>query len=618
MLAAPTADLVAQGEISCESPSAVASWLNENGGKLFNAGERTTPAVVWFHKEFAGLLPKLAEHYARRLTLNQDQLISWLEFFYRYAHFASLEAPASERERGQRQYLEKNRLLSREEEAQARSQLKLAGRLMTLDHPLVMIFDDLDWIYRDEASALRLARMLLEFGKLVPNSLAIIGMNQDTWEETFEKGLPEAVRDRLTAHECRLEGVPRTEWRAFLSARAKPVEASQERLCSIVESLERTYPDVPVLMPRKLIRAACRLWHQPAQEKSTPRVFPRPEVATPPRVETTPVTAGSSNSPGPMPWATAMNDLRELIHTKAQQPAASRPPSPFIDVSADPSRAKTPSASPAKKPELTPEFQSFISGLRERAADKEAYHPHGQAHAGGQRAQTNATGVIDRPQGPSVSVKAPANGTTPFHSASAKPAPVTPEWVASRLRAVKMDLAQAPITVELPLLRRLIHTTGERFPAIIQDTTGSPNDPLSELRWRFQQSEIHFGFHPYEDTHFWRRLVSLTAERARDLRERDKTRVKLVAFARRAEEEIFASWNTCEQDSIDLQFCDVIFLSDHQLASVYAVDRLLASEEVPERHESVFAQLSGELNFFWKLITRPVWTLVSPIHRTAP
>ena len=41
-------------------------------------------------------------------------------------------------------------------------------------------------------------------------------------------------------------------------------------------------------------------------------------------------------------------------------------------------------------------------------------------------------------------------------------------------------------------------------------------------------------------------------------------------------------------------------------------------EEVDkEEREAVFAQVSGELDFFWKMITRPVWTLVSPISSPA-
>lgn len=612
LLADATSELVSEGKIPCQSPASASQWLRDHSWKLFDHAEREKPSVEWFRSEFANLLPAVVERYARALKLDRAGLAPLLECLHRYASLSAVSAPASDRRESQRAFLEDaNVLKCQGGEAGARSGLEMIGRLVSLQIPLVLVFDDLDWFYRDEASALRLARMLSEFGRLVPNSFAIISINEDNWKQTFEKGLPEAVQDRLTSSVCRFEGVPRGMWAEFLATRAMDEQSDSGDLKGLIAAVERAYPNEATLMPRTLIRAASKAWGELAPMKESLRVAKSEPEST---SEISEVLLSESNSEPVIQWADAIGNLRSLIHSRESEPPkpgrTAQPETPFIDVSSSSESFH----SEEKKPELTPEFRSFLSSLRARATDKTGYLPQAQDEA--ERARLRSELILHgrSPDEP----KSASQGEEPSLKVRPMLPVIAPEEIAARLRAIKVSLADAnadSLEVSQTKLRRMIQVAGTLFPAIMQDTIGSPNDPLSDLRWRFQQNEVNFGFRPYEDTDYWQRNVAETADRARDLRQRDMTRMKLVVFGHANEGDIFPSWDVTEDAGNDLQFCDVILLTDHQLRSVYAVDRLLENEDDPEQREKLFAQVSGEIDFFWKVVTRPVWTLVSPLNR---
>ena len=209
LLASATGALVSEGHIPCNSPATASQWLLENSVKLFDHGEEGNPSVSWFRAEFPRLLPEIADRYARDLDLDRCLLMSRLEWLFDYAMLSATDHSFSERRDKQRELLNDAEMLDVQGESAARREWSWLGRLISQQRPLALVIDDLDWAYRDEATALRMARMLAEFSRMVPNSLALLSVNEDTWRETFEKGLPEAVVDRLTSFICHLKGVPR-------------------------------------------------------------------------------------------------------------------------------------------------------------------------------------------------------------------------------------------------------------------------------------------------------------------------------------------------------------------------------------------------------------------------
>ncbi len=615
-------------------------WLRQNSEELFQKSEKPHAAVSWFRRESGELLPQIAQHYARLLPSAPEQLETSLDFLYQYGLLASA---SSGDDGGQDVFLRTARLLQAEEkESMDRSKLQLFGQLLTLDVPLAPIIDEIDWIYRDQTSALHLARMIVDLKKLIPNSIALVCINRDTWQESFEKGLPEAMRDRLTSHACKLDGVPRKLWSPFLHARANTESDQGDEVRLLADKLSDAHRDTESLMPRKLLRAASQLWMPPITgEQAAPPVFTKPipevqvEAKAEAEVETQPVPSrteplaepsrdGKANA---IPWAAAMGDLRTLIKNRAQETPQEASASPSITLPSQPSGkdAAAQTDSPTKKIEITPELRSFMSQLRERALEKRRDFlgtpgptpTPTSPPAPEDRQDTDPRAEADHGAPAIAEHAAPQTHSNGRPANRATPAALTPGKVNTRLRQIKLEFAKSPNSIDLTRFRRLIATAGQLFPAIAQEETGSPNDVAGELRWRFQQSEVNFGFRPYDDIPYWQRLNAATALRARNLRERDMTRVKLAVFGRQTDEETFAAWNTSAESAGNLQFCDVVFLTDHQLTAIYAIDQLLSEEVDAEHHAQVFGQISGELDFFWKMITRPVWTLVSQLNRSA-
>jgi hypothetical protein len=278
---------------------------------------------------------------------------------------------------------------------------------------------------------------------------------------------------------------------------------------------------------------------------------------------------------------------------------------------------------PVAKPELTPEFRSFLSSLRARAEDKEGYLPQDQPQTPEERAYERSQLILHGREGDSTESREPndvrpSDDETEKVTVSAKDRADTTNY-RTRLRELKLHFAEAAgqLPIQLFRLRRLVEQAGNLFPAIKQEVSYGSASFVGEVRWAFQQSEVTFGFEPFDEAVYWKGLVQSVAERVRTLRENDMTRGKLAVFGRTREEDSFPSWELDEQASNDLQHCDLILLTDHQLMAIYAVDELIAEEIREEDREAVFAKVSSELDFFWKMITRPVWTLVSPVSRTA-
>ena len=621
-LANATSELIAEGAIPCESPATASNWLSEHSRKLFDANEASNPSVQWFKSEYDSLLPQVVNRYARTLDVDASVLSIWLDWLFRYSSLSAGEGNWSDRRAAQDAFVLESELFETlEDESIAKAGIRVFGRLMTSEMPLIFAVDDLDWFYRDEASALRLARMLSEFSKWVPRSLALISVNEDVWKETFVKGLPEAVRDRLAAYTITLKGVPRSLWNDFLSCHAEPSDVATNDLERLTLAVTDDHADETRLMPRQLIRAAAMAWLAEAPEEeqveavSSERKIVVDDAATTPapdRVKETQervddsdeaAIAQKEDEASASLWVNAMGDIRSLIDSRQSK---------TVTASSGASATDEATTLP-EKPQLTAEFRSFLSSLRARSDDKKGYEPqvkHTAAELEGTVSPGKARSELIRHGNAGGPLPEPV--ALPVGSSNRTIAP----WIVARLREVKASLVGSSDLnrIHLGRLRQLIIAGGERFPAVEQDLSGTSSNP-SGVRWIFQQSEVNFGFEPYSDEAFWKRLVSNTASRARDLRESEKTRVKLVVFQRADDESSFPSWSHSDAESMDLQFCDVVSLSDAHLLTLYSLERLLADEPDTQRREDSFMQLSGELDFFWKMVTRPVWAVVSEFSK---
>ncbi len=643
-----TSDLIAKGKIPCDAPAAAAAWLSENGSKLFDHAEAGNPSVAWLRDNMDEILPELAQAEAQAAGSDVNATKEWMAWLFDYAQLSASPDSVEGRRHDQRTFLESSDLVRAvADEARARSALRLLGRLLTKERPLCLIFDDLDWFYRDEASALRLARMISELSTLIPASVTIISINDDIWEETFVRGLPNAVLDRLTTHTYALKGLSTQECRAFLLARCSHHELAHGTLESVSAEVEEALGGEEHVTPRVVLREAGRAWDDlihddivesaPLPETNEPddQRAPEPMKAEAeieePVSEKKPVAAQAPTGPhdpeAASSWSNALGDVRDLIRQRGQSAAAPERRSPFTAVqpqSASPEPSQPAPGAESNKPELTPEFRSFLASLRARAEDKQGYMPQPQGPSSSPVPAEQTLSGNGHPSSPEID-------PTPFSDPVVVPkpgpqmGPFTPSpnqedpSIQSRLRSLKVDYVTSNVAgqIDLDRLRTLIETGGYLFPAILQEFPQVTGEASPDVRWRYQQNEVNFAFRPYRDQAYWRALVEAIAGRARLTRERDKSRVKLVVFALANDEEVFPSWKVTEEEALDLQFCDVVILTESHLATLYAVEQLLAAEPDADKRESIFMKTSGDLDFFWKMITRPVWTLVSQFSRGA-
>lgn len=593
-------------------------WLRDHSTQLFAKTTNPHATVRWFHQQSNELLPKISRAFASQAGFPEERLHTWIKFLYQYGLHTPAEGSteALSGSAAQCQHLRNApSLTSQANRLQVRSDLQLLGHLLTLELPLAPIFDHLDWVYRDQESSLQLTRMILEFGKLVPRSLSLIGMNEDTWKASFIPALPSALMDRLTAQQCRVSGVPKKLWTDFLRKRAAVPGTDEASLDSVAQRITQTHSQEDAIVPRRLIREACQLWAEcapqspvaapkksvpeapifakPQTQGSPPATSPVPRSMTPASPETRRPTPDQSTLPSEAtrPWSAAMGDLRSLIQKKTSDQETAK-------ASEAPSQATPEPPKETTTPVISDAFKNFMA---KGQADDAAPSSPGQS----KESSGSPAGTI-QPNG-----QARTSDTPPIDHTQA----VSPAAIQLRLRKLKHermgDAAGAPIDVNC--MKRLIQLAGQRFPAISQQIgDGQP----TECQWRFQQSEVHFSFHSHEDTAYWRKRLARVAQRAQELRKSERTRVKLAVFARRGEESRFEAWSTSEDETNHFQFCDLVLLTHAQAATINAVDQLLKETPEPNR-ATVFSQVSSELDFLWKMITRPVWTLIDPRDRHA-
>lgn len=572
ILASATSRLIAEGQIPCDSPAVASKWLAENSRKIFDGSHEDNVSVDWFKQEFPKLLPPLSEALAKGNGLDERDVAVWLDWMFRYASAGSTGRSFAERKHLQRPLLHDTEFLGNiQDDLAAKTSLRILGRLISQTSPVVFLFDGLDWFYRDQCSAMKLARAIDEIARLIPGSLCLVSVNEDTWRETFVAGLPEAIQDRLTHYSVRLDGVPRGEWSAFLANRASLYDEAKE-LVPAVASIVYESSQEDSLTPRLLLRLGARKWMTnhaapvPSENASSPAIG---EVL------------------GGIRQLISMRDLHQQTGQVAKTASEFR-------------REIHPVQPSTSAPGLTNGLRTFLARVKSRAEAKEDYLPTGDPNndLSSQRREMILRGkhATDEAGNPSGLDDSTGND---------------PRKRFLRLKGAFLDDGTSSV-LDHARLERLLETAGDLFPAITKQRISIPGlNDCQAMFWRFQQNEVYFGSRPLEEHDYWKKLVGCTASVARRKREQERMRIKLVVFGVTSVPEAFPSWKMEPFETPDLQFCDRIVLSPSQLAGVYAADRLLTEAPNEKARADAFFRVSGELDFFWKSVTRSVWNLVA-------
>ena len=169
------------------------------------------------------------------------------------------------------------------------------------------------------------------------------------------------------------------------------------------------------------------------------------------------------------------------------------------------------------------------------------------------------------------------------------------------------DLILHPGT-SIPIIQNAIcalaKAAGDRFPVVTLDEPKIADDSTA-VRWSFEDNEILFGNQPGRDSIYWKKLSTFASDRSKN----DK-KIKMIVFSA-AEDPVDV--DTILQGKDDLiGIVDFTVLDRDSLASLYAAHRLIEDKAISgsvsseEGGKDILGKLAGELDFFWKRITRPL------------
>lgn len=173
------------------------------------------------------------------------------------------------------------------------------------------------------------------------------------------------------------------------------------------------------------------------------------------------------------------------------------------------------------------------------------------------------------------------------------------------------------LKVNWPMIANVVRVAGKRFPVVTYDDLELPGlGGRSLSRWRLQGAEMIFGLEDFGDERYWKTVTSFVVGRVAELTAaasqigQPSPQIKLLVF--KGDMEAAPLAGLLQQDVIPSALrthLDVVHLDNRSLASLYAMNQILTdTESAPGGGDlhGVMTSLAGELDFFWKRITRPL------------
>lgn len=173
------------------------------------------------------------------------------------------------------------------------------------------------------------------------------------------------------------------------------------------------------------------------------------------------------------------------------------------------------------------------------------------------------------------------------------------------------------LKVNWPMIANVVRVAGKRFPVVTYDELELPGlGGRSLSRWRLQGAEMIFGLEDFTDERYWKTVTSFVVGRVAELTAaasqigQPSPQIKLLVF--KGDMEAAPLAGLLQQDVIPSALrahLDVVHLDSRSLASLYAMNQILTeTENAPGGGDlhGVMTSLAGELDFFWKRITRPL------------
>lgn len=241
--------LVESGEVPSQDLEGALTSLKESPVEVFDFHDEGASVAQWTRSQYQALSPKFVSVIANSSGASTSDVSSWLNILFRF----SICAPGEVARLGE--------LMDAVfgEMSRFRSGTGYSGafisflKIVTLTEKVVLILDEVDGLFGNEESALKVASHLISIRQAAPKTRVLISVNDDVWESSFLPGLPMGIRDRL--EDCQVRLGPLDQDTAVDLLKSRDPEKGDQ----IFERLEL---EGSRFYPRAVLRRAREVWDQ--------------------------------------------------------------------------------------------------------------------------------------------------------------------------------------------------------------------------------------------------------------------------------------------------------------------------------------------------------------------
>ena len=214
LLALGLKPLLISGEIPSHDREGALFAIENRPIETFDFHHQQAATAHWTQANFEVLGPRLASELSEVSHCGLRESAYWVDLLFRYA------TTPPER-------VERTRQLSEAVFADlqglgtsvAEDRLQSLLCLMSLVHPVVLVFDETEGLSNQPEAGLRVAAFIAQIRQACPGLTVVLSVNEDVWETGIVPLMPGGLRDRLTQFEVSLDALSRTDAKTLLQSR---------------------------------------------------------------------------------------------------------------------------------------------------------------------------------------------------------------------------------------------------------------------------------------------------------------------------------------------------------------------------------------------------------------
>lgn len=314
------AELIRTKRIPCANPDAAIQALRERSLELFDLNNPQQAVGQWFVEHFERLLPVTSGLLAEMTGISPEAAMVWMRALCAYSQGETDgDAQRGEHLRWSLEQGDSKGVMAggmniltapNLDESFFKDRLVQLLRLYSLVQPVVLVIDHLDAVHGHAAQTMRVATVISELRRLLPRVVIVVSMNQDLWSGSFQRYVPSALEDRLSAEMVQLREINAAQGNALMESRLRACGVSKADADQFLGhfQLAQLYAREPgrFSAPRALLRHAARAWEDWCKVKPATTPIPVAETSVPPSF---PATHGETHPGG----GTSFQQLKMML-----------------------------------------------------------------------------------------------------------------------------------------------------------------------------------------------------------------------------------------------------------------------------------------------------------------